>query len=478
MFIRKLDLLSSPPQMHILKEETNKTFFGGILFIIYIIVMIIVSIIYILDYALNDKYSIRYSLYRDFTNKEKNNNKKEDLNPHLNFTLNIKKIGTDFEEVNIDDELLIFDSNLDTLKKNSIISRTPSDFAFVIYDLCEENCNDKLAKLNNESIFYVLNITYSGYKIDHNNKNTPLERNNDKYTFYKELIFSLDKSSIIQINWNVIKYKEERGIFSLFDNLLNVQNEFTSIDIDNVEQIETEKLLIMEEPEIPLKMRVFAMVNMTNSHNQYIEYVRTEKLVLEVLADIGSLFSTFYSVFYFIYNFYSQNFDNYKIVNEVLTINDKNRKSLKRISRISRINSLKIDVIPLKTRCSEMDVDNICSVNSFKSLPNTSRKIDPKQKEEIKITENNVNKLNKSKRIKLIHFLLENIYCKKNNIKNEYKIIKICNKILSKFLSIESILYNQIMFENLLKDYQWNENNLRIIENNYLIKKLKLLIKT
>jgi len=472
MFIRKLDLLSSPPQMHILKEETNKTFFGGILFIIYIIVMIIVSIIYILDYALNDKYSIRYSLYRDFTNKEEENYQKEDLNPHLNFTLNIKKIGTDFEEVNIDDELLIFDSNLDTLKKNSIISRTPSDFAFVIYDLCEENCNDKLAKLNNESIFYVLNITYSGYKIDHNNKNTPLERNNDKYTFYKELIFSLDKSSIIQINWNVIKYKEERGIFGLFDNLLNVQNEFTSIDIDNVEQIKTEKLLIMEEPEIPLKMRVFAMVNMTNSHNQYIEYVRTEKLVLEVLADIGSLFSTFYSVFYFIYNFYSQNFDNYKIVNEVLTINDKNKKSLK---QISRANSIRIDEIPLKKRFSEMDADNIFSVNSLKSTPNTYRKINSKQKDEIKLAENNDNK---SIRLKLIHFLLANIYCKKKNIKNEYKIIKICNKILSKYISIENILYNQIMFEDLLKDYQWNDNNLRIIENNYLIKKLNLLIKT
>ena len=472
MFIRKLDLLSSPPQMHILKEETNKTFFGGILFIIYIIVMIIVSIIYILDYALNDKYSIRYSLYRDFTNKEENNNKKEDLNPHLNFTLNIKKIGTDFEEVNIDDELLIFDSNLDTLKKNSIISRTPSDFAFVIYDLCEENCNDKLAKLNNESIFYVLNITYSGYKIDHNNKNTPLERNNDKYTFYKELIFSLDKSSIIQINWNVIKYKEERGIFGLFDNLLNVQNEFTSIDIDNVEQIKTEKLLIMEEPEIPLKMRVFAMIGMQNQHNQYIEYVRTEKLVLDVLADIGSLFSTFFSVFTFIYNFYSQNFDNYKIVNEVLTINDKNKKSLK---QISRANSIRIDEIPLKKRFSELDADNIFSVNSLKSTPNTYRKINSKQKDEIKLAENNDNKSN---RLKLIHFLLANIYCKKKNIKNEYKIIKICNKILSKYISIENILYNQIMFEDLLKDYQWNDNNLRIIENNYLIKKLNLLIKT
>ena len=472
MFIRKLDLLSSPPQMHILKEKTNKTFFGGILFIIYIIVMIIVSIIYILDYALNDKYSIRYSLYRDFTNKEEENNKKEDLNPHLNFTLNIKKIGADFKEVNIDYELLIFDSNLDTLKKNSIISRTPSDFAFVIYDLCEENCNDKLAKLNNESIFYVLNITYSGYKIDHNNKNTPLERNNDKYTFYKELIFSLDKSSIIQINWNVIKYKEERGIFGLFDNLLNVQSEFTSIDIDNVEQIKTEKLLIMEEPDINFKMRVFAMVNMTNSHNQYIEYVRTEKLVLDVLADIGSLFSTFFSVFTFIYNFYSQNFDNYKIVNEVLTINDKNKKSLK---QISRANSIRIDEIPLKKRFSEMDADNIFSVNSLKSTPNTYRKINSKQKDEIKLAENNDNKSN---RLKLIHFLLANIYCKKKNIKNEYKIIKICNKILSKYISIENILYNQIMFEDLLKDYQWNDNNLRIIENNYLIKKLNLLIKT
>ena len=122
-----------------------------------------------------------------------------------------------------------------------------------------------------------------------------------------------------------------------------------------------------------------------------------------------------------------------------------------------------------------MDADNIFSVNSLKSTPNTYRKINSKQKDEIKLAENNDNK---SIRLKLIHFLLANIYCKKKNIKNEYKIIKICNKILSKYISIENILYNQIMFEDLLKDYQWNDNNLRIIENNYLIKKLNLLIKT
>ena len=70
MFIRKLDLLSSSPQMFILRHGTNKTFFGGILFIIYIIIMIIISIFYVLNYALNDKYIVRYSLYKDFSGNE------------------------------------------------------------------------------------------------------------------------------------------------------------------------------------------------------------------------------------------------------------------------------------------------------------------------------------------------------------------------------------------------------------------------
>ena len=74
---------------------------------------------------------------------------------------------------------------------------------------------------------------------------------------------------------------------------------------------------------------------------------------------------------------------------------------------------------------------------------------------------------------------MENLYCKSsksNKIKKEFNIINICNNILSKYSSIETILYNQIMFENLLKDYLWNDNNLGIIENNYLIKKLKSII--
>ena len=58
-------------------------------------------------------------------------------------------------------------------------------------------------------------------------------------------------------------------------------------------------------------------------------------------------------------------------------------------------------------------------------------------------------------------------------MKREFKVIKICNNILSKYISIDVILHNQIIFESFLNDYL---NNFDIIGNNILFKKLKLLI--
>ena len=47
---------------------------------------------------------------------------------------------------------------------------------------------------------------------------------------------------------------------------------------------------------------------------------------------------------------------------------------------------------------------------------------------------------------------------------------------MSNFLSVESILYNQIMLENLFKDYNWNNQELNNIDNNEFIIKLKKMI--
>ena len=73
-----------------------------------------------------------------------------------------------------------------------------------------------------------------------------------------------------------------------------------------------------------------------------------------------------------------------------------------------------------------------------------------------------------------MHFLLNHFYFKINHRRKEQKFIDICNNIISKYISIDTLLNNQIIFENFLKDYKWNDINLKTIWNNYLIKKLNL----
>ena len=65
--------------------------------------------------------------------------------------------------------------------------------------------------------------------------------------------------------------------------------------------------------------------------------------------------------------------------------------------------------------------------------------------------------------------------CKKNKIQAN---ITMCNNIIKKYYSIENLIYNQFMLENLLQDYKWNNPDLNSIKNIELIYKLKQMIKT
>ena len=51
--------------------------------------------------------------------------------------------------------------------------------------------------------------------------------------------------------------------------------------------------------------------------------------------------------------------------------------------------------------------------------------------------------------------------------------ISISNEILHKYFSVEKILYNQIMIDNLMKDYEWKNRELKKIKNNELFIRLK-----
>ena len=75
-------------------------------------------------------------------------------------------------------------------------------------------------------------------------------------------------------------------------------------------------------------------------------------------------------------------------------------------------------------------------------------------------------------KIRFIDFILNNLTFNKCLKNNSQILISSCNELISKYYTVEYIIYNQIMLENLLKDYKWNDNNLNTIENNSLIKKL------
>lgn len=55
------------------------------------------------------------------------------------------------------------------------------------------------------------------------------------------------------------------------------------------------------------------------------------------------------------------------------------------------------------------------------------------------------------KKFSFIHFFFNNINCQCCNAFKRQEILSTCKEILSKYLSIESILFNQIIIENLLK---------------------------
>ena len=98
--------------------------------------------------------------------------------------------------------------------------------------------------------------------------------------------------------------------------------------------------------------------------------------------------------------------------------------------------------------------------------------------------DNSEYRLNKRERIlpkySFMQFFLNNIYCKNckgcAKYEKQQEILEICNTINMRYLSLDSILYNQIIFENLVRDYNWNNSLLNNVKNNELILKLKTLI--
>ena len=209
------------------------------------------------------------------------------------------------------------------------------------------------------------------------------------------------------------------------------------------------------------------MIFMKSDNNQYIQYIRLKKSILDILANIGALFSCIFTIFSYIFDFYSKNYDNYKLIKSILS--EPKIISIYSNIKIQRMKTIKFENINRNNK-NIIKNDNQ-SFNTSKSVPFKSKEFN-KQKNDNAQNKFNFKYNSDIIKINFIQFLLNHIYLKKIHRRKEQKIIDICNNILSKYISIDIILYNQIIFENFLKDYKWNDNNLKSIWNNNLIKQL------
>ena len=69
-------------------------------------------------------------------------------------------------------------------------------------------------------------------------------------------------------------------------------------------------------------------------------------------------------------------------------------------------------------------------------------------------------------KLSFLDFFYNAFYKEKCCIDKRQKLIEACNKIMLQYYSVENMLYNQIMLENLFKDYKWNNPELKNIFNN------------
>ena len=163
----------------------------------------------------------------------------------------------------------------------------------------------------------------------------------------------------------------------------------------------------------------------------------------------------------FIFQFYSKNYDHFQIIETII--------------------SHKYEKKPLT---SLQDLENEKINNPGKEFPilkDFDESVD-KGKNNIDILENNEDgvEINESdfrlKNIGFYQFYINNLYsniCCKNN--KDQNIINLCNHIVNKYASMDTIIYNQILLENLFKDYKWNNIELSDLRSNDLIEKLKVL---
>ena len=457
--MRKIDFISKSPQLFIFQNGANQNNLGGILFLIYLVILLLLTIIYLYDYLNNDKYQFNYNLITETYDNDSIENiisKKNDklsVNLEVKFSLSKERQYTDFNSKNF----LIFDlNNQKILNPNEAYIINTSNFSLYVFYICNgTDCaireEDKIKERS-----YYLNMYYKGFTLNHQDPKEPIKRN-DKYTpMYVEF---LENTYIYYLNWELIEYEEEKGVFSKnFDSITGKANTFYGGQFKS-KQVFLDDGHVRNLNDWYKNNKVLALLYLEIQPNylQYDKYTRKGRSILNVLAEIAALCSTVINLMGLSYGFlYSKNYDNYKIVENILSkklkININQTLEDKEESKIE----LKIDLIDKNDQNEEKEKEAIDDIN------NTDEAHSVKKNKTIKLP-----------LMRFYDFLVHKLYFKCFGHSNKHALIESCNDVLKRYISIENLIYNQIRLESLFKDYKWNNPHYDFQEKNEFINQLQ-----
>jgi len=457
MAISKLDILSDGPKNIIFGNNSNKTNIGGCLTIVLFIAVLIIFAYYLIIFNTEPNYSIQYVRYEKYLTPDEKKEMENDIryNPYLIFYFDLKDlIGTSLPE----DYVLLNGTDYQLIPRREYINKRVSDI-FNIKILYKCNDTQNISECIVPTWFADLYIKYTLFNLEHQNSTSPLYIMKDKFLFYS-LRFLADETTFYKETWENVKYNPEAGLTKLVKNLKGIDIEQQkTIGIKKTHSDSSKPLVdpiyIFNET----KYRLMGQLEFEVDFNHYDEYTRTKKSFLVLLSDVYSLsLGVFKTLSLFLAMFYSNNFDNYKIFEKIIY----DLKPVKR-DRISKIEIIKSSIndslLDKKERNSDLNDDD--KENKSLGKENIIHDINESKKETMEkmILPN----------FRFIDFLFNNCYFNKICKNNKQEIINNCNKLINKYYSIETILYNQIKIEQLLQDYKWNNQELANIKNNEII---------
>ena len=163
---------------------------------------------------------------------------------------------------------------------------------------------------------------YKGFNLEHQNPDKPIQPLPGD-NFWLETIQFLENTNIVYLNWELIEYEEEKGIFAKTYNHMVGNSQTYYGGYYKSKETFTDDGHVKNIPETDMRIKDLNGNHFTlllylatyGNPREYERYSRKKISFLDVLADVSALASTVLDLMALAYGFlYEENYDNYKII--------------------------------------------------------------------------------------------------------------------------------------------------------------------